>query len=179
MCPGSEDSLKTKSYSNGSLEKASYKQFSFRKSYCFVNKLTVTVYSLLFLTCLLDGECHARKCFYATLVSVVFGLQLLSAFYTVIEEHLLLVVPLRIQMTSIYYYGQQSTVSIPWYKIADLMIIDEITCQQVLPFLAVQFKEGVTIDGQSHIILFPNMRPRLAHLERIYRDLQQIIDANR
>ncbi|KAF6205504.1 hypothetical protein GE061_019677 [Apolygus lucorum] len=71
--------------------------------------------------------------------------------------------------------GKQEFTWIPWCLIGNFMILDVITGQKVIFCLAVSVKEYAGSEEKT-LILFRNLRPRLNHLETIYRELQTSLE---
>lgn len=94
------------------------------------------------------------------------------------EESLLVTVPLCLQYTKTSRNGSRRVNYIPWCDIKDFVIIEVITGQKVLFYLALLLNDGNTKSNQ-HLILFKETMPRLHHLEIIYKEAQSLIDKYR
>lgn len=145
----------------------------------FTTYLMFSLVASFFLSSLLNFNSGSKlKTSFCVAVVLVFCLLVISMLiFTVKKETVLLVVPVAMQLTTTYLSGRQTVISIPWYQIGNLMILDVIVGQQVLCFLAVEVKKK---DSEfKHLILFRHTRPRLMYLEEIYKELQRILNCSR
>ncbi|BES93162.1 GPI-GlcNAc transferase complex, PIG-H component [Nesidiocoris tenuis] len=128
--------------------------------------------------CLQERTCAATDVCWLLFLAVLVILYFHNYLSTVQKETLLLVMPLGLEMSTITRGGRRSITWIPWSLIGDFMILDVISGQKVIFCLAVTVKECV--GGQEKtLILFRNTRPRLNHLETIYKELQTSLDKYR
>ncbi|KAL1139181.1 hypothetical protein AAG570_009240 [Ranatra chinensis] len=94
------------------------------------------------------------------------GLLAFDLLWAVKSETLLMTVPVGLQLTTTYVLGQESILFIPWDCLEDIIIIEVITGQQVLYYLA------ATLSGErSHVIL--NNDGLKSHLVEFFADQDQ------
>lgn len=101
----------------------------------------------------------------------------ISLLFRVQQEKLLVIVPIGIQFTTIFLTGRKSVIFIPWHVIKDFLIVDIITGQRVLFYLAVLMirSEKNVSTNEELLVLFQHTKPRLPCLESMYKNLQRLL----
>lgn len=117
---------------------------------------------------------------FSVLISIVFVAFIINLFWAVRKETLFLSVSLGIQYNAYFICGATESICVPWNKIDNFLIIDVITCYQVLYFLAVSTAEGVgdkkTVGVES---FFKYTKPPLEMLEIMYNRLYRVLMKNK
>ncbi|RZF40769.1 hypothetical protein LSTR_LSTR011286 [Laodelphax striatellus] len=111
--------------------------------------------------------------FFSVLVVILF----LTMYYEIVSETLLVAVPLGVQFITSYNFGQRNIMFLPWNSIRDVLIVEVITGQRVLFYLALIIESSN--EESKLLMLFQNTKPRLSYLEEIYTPVQKLIETNR
>lgn len=115
--------------------------------------------------------------FYIFLFTVVFC----STFFSMLsssvrKETAYLLVPVGLQLNTVFLLGHKSNIFIPWSSIQNFLIVEVVTRQTVIYCLIVLVKN---FDHTNYVTLFENTKPRLAVLEKVYRKFQTILKNHR
>lgn len=121
---------------------------------------------------------NSKLCFVFSLVIVV--LLGVKTMMFVEKETLLVIFPVGIQFTTTYAFGSEKVMFIPWSDIKDALIVEVITGQKVLYYLALSIIKSHASDNiKSHeglFTLFQNTRPRLNCLQEIYQVIHKMLN---
>lgn len=120
---------------------------------------------------------HSRYVWTLLVLLCITVLLILRLLLRVQQETLLVIVPVGIQFTTTFLTGRKSVIFIPWHVIKDFLILDIITGQRVLFYLAVLIikTEKNVSTNEELLVLFQHTKPRLPCLENMYRNLQRLL----
>lgn len=141
--------------------------------------LVISIISAIHNLIFIDYEDIKNKYFVLSIFAGLIIYFVISLSYTVEKESLLLVVPLTIQITTTYIFGNETTFSLAWETLGDLMIMEVIMGQRVHYFLSITIIDNKRDNELEHVILFRNSKPPLKCLEVLYRDIQLNLDRSR
>lgn len=120
---------------------------------------------------------YSKYTCYLIVLACVTVILVIRMLFSVQQEKLLVIVPVGIQFTTIFLTGRKSVIFIPWHVIKDFLIVEIITGQRVLFYLAVLMtrSEKSVSTNEELFVLFQHTRPRLQCLENMYRNLQRLL----
>ncbi|KAG8259175.1 hypothetical protein J6590_017354 [Homalodisca vitripennis] len=105
--------------------------------------------------------------FYVICFSTVALLSLLVKILMCVQKETLHVIaPVGVQFITTYLIGKESVLFVPWHSLKNFVIVEMIVGQKIFFYLGLQNRMN---SNNGLVILFQKTRPRLMHLEEMYR----------
>lgn len=141
--------------------------FTFYNKHWFNSKLNILIAIIFILPItFVSNQTNQLKPWLLCLGLLLSCILLAKTLFSVVTETLNVIIPIGVQFISTSFLGKKTVAFIPWHAVINFVIVEVIVGQQVFFYLAIQTLKN---DKEGLVILFEHTRPRLLHLERMYK----------